>query len=910
MDSRIMRMDSEFDKILVDIKPHLLKLPHKTERQRCALWIKKLCEPVGSSTARKNRNMYAKLLLHMLHRGVIENPFSSKPDSGPLQTLPSYMTLFFEDTTSAIPTKGLGLRDNFEDELAITATPDWARDVLQTSSETFSGESENTDPVKKYNFTRQPQQKYGGETFQPIHFSTIGKSFDSHGGKHGISSFRDEQSLINMHEKEIEMKTKVLEARFHEEKLSLQHKHDLAVQKILDRKNSEIDELKRHYKGKEKEYDDSKRKLERKVQVAVKEVQAIKENKEKEIEDLNTLIDEKTESLRTEYEAKIQDMIGSMEREKYELQKGHTKSIQDLLEDTNQRLTNMEDEYNSQSQATKVVVGELERHVAQLTQETESMASARQVVISEKQQLEMEQSRIVKELQLTKTKCEDLQDELNKVRQEYSNTIRSLSTKNDANIEYLKQEQSISSTRAHETIRDLEDQIQSLKHAVQDSEQQRAREIREKESLHQQDSMSMQHLHDKQMHSLRSEWDHERTQLNKATKALEDVVKEKDEQIVKLTLSQKQSTVQAEQAIESYKKQVSDAQQKVYADMRSQLEKVELDLEQSKINRTKLQEEFKKELDELKERHNDEMAETKVMYEHDVGVMTQRYTVDRDKLVRDYENQLSSGESRLRDALEQQEKIAEERRLQHQEVMSNMEQQIRELREELVSANALRRQQLVELGLLREEERQKAARDHDLSVQRLESEIDRQRMELHQQHASELEQQALKTKNRFEQLESEYRERLDRAHERMLEAQNKEAQMREAMIQARNETEEQLLNNAAKLEEEQSRQKTEHNSLILNLQASLERERTEHHQLQRHSQQIEYDLKQNLSRVKLECEERLKGLLPNALKVNLEETIACLRSQIKSLQQRIDVLEDFDDLERVKSIGTDSSLNL
>ena len=49
-------------------------------------------------------------------------------------------------------------------------------------------------------------------------------------------------------------------------------------------------------------------------------------------------------------------------------------------------------------------MGELERHVAQLTQETESMASARQVVISEKQQLEMEQSRIVKELQLTKTK--------------------------------------------------------------------------------------------------------------------------------------------------------------------------------------------------------------------------------------------------------------------------------------------------------------------------------------------------------------------------------------------------------------------------------------------------------------------------------------------------------------------------
>jgi len=61
-----------------------------------------------------------------------------------------------------------------------------------------------------------------------------------------------------------------------------------------------------------------------------------------------------------------------------------------------------------------------------------------------------------------------------------------------------------------------------------------------------------------------------------------------------------------------------------------------------------------------------------------------------------------------------------------------------------VAANALRRQQLVELGLLREEERQKASRDHDASVAKLETEIDRQRMEMHQQHAAELERQAQK----------------------------------------------------------------------------------------------------------------------------------------------------------------------
>lgn len=64
------------------------------ERQRCALWIKKLCEPSGAGAGimgRKNRNLYAKLLLHMLKRGVLEGPFTHKPEPGILKTLPSYM---------------------------------------------------------------------------------------------------------------------------------------------------------------------------------------------------------------------------------------------------------------------------------------------------------------------------------------------------------------------------------------------------------------------------------------------------------------------------------------------------------------------------------------------------------------------------------------------------------------------------------------------------------------------------------------------------------------------------------------------------------------------------------------------------------------------------------------------------
>ena len=44
---------------------------------------------------RKNRNAYAQLMLHMLKRGVLEGPFTSKPQDGDLPTLPPYMVSYY-----------------------------------------------------------------------------------------------------------------------------------------------------------------------------------------------------------------------------------------------------------------------------------------------------------------------------------------------------------------------------------------------------------------------------------------------------------------------------------------------------------------------------------------------------------------------------------------------------------------------------------------------------------------------------------------------------------------------------------------------------------------------------------------------------------------------------------------------
>lgn len=65
----------------------------------------------------------------------------------------------------------------------------------------------------------------------------------------------------------MDMKTKMIEAKCHEEKLKLQQKHDADVQKILERKNNEIEELKTLYRKKQNEMEETARKLETKGDV-------------------------------------------------------------------------------------------------------------------------------------------------------------------------------------------------------------------------------------------------------------------------------------------------------------------------------------------------------------------------------------------------------------------------------------------------------------------------------------------------------------------------------------------------------------------------------------------------------------------------------------------------------------------
>ncbi|NWX65938.1 CE112 protein, partial [Promerops cafer] len=334
------KLDAELDRCVVAMKPYVLNLQNSSERKRCSLWIKKLCKPSGTGigiVGRENRNLYAKLLLHMLRRGVLDGPFSQKPEEGMLKTLPAYMSVYFDEPSSPRARNSspnclpewvvgeLGDHDVSSVEDSSSATPPAHGErfhekpsvlprCLNSPHRTDEDDlgTSLSDDQHKINFSLDDDDlearlnswnlglenpRYLREKRVPMTVMTpkIGQSSPS----------RHHQAPFRTQEKELEMKMKIAEGKFHEEKLKLQQKHDADVQKILDRKNDEIDVLKSTYIKKQKESEELIRKLEKKVQTLVRESQVVREAKEQQILELKKMCEQSNDSLHNEWEKRV-----------------------------------------------------------------------------------------------------------------------------------------------------------------------------------------------------------------------------------------------------------------------------------------------------------------------------------------------------------------------------------------------------------------------------------------------------------------------------------------------------------------------------------------------------------------------------------------------------------------------------
>ncbi|XP_055243018.2 centrosomal protein of 112 kDa isoform X9 [Gorilla gorilla gorilla] len=888
------KLDAEFDHFVVDMKPFVLKLPHRTERQRCALWIRKLCEPSGTGAGimgRKNRNLYAKLLLHMLKRGALEGPFTHRPEPGTLKILPSYMSIYFDEPNPArakgsspegLPAWVLGELETSEHKLNESWKLSSGEDntLVQSPTDVYSREH-YTGKLQVRSHSLSPTHREDGQNITPKICEVYSKkspvSLDDsdiearlNSWNLGIenprylrqkpipvslqmtpkfslrksSSFHDDHFLSRIREKELDMKTKMMEAKFHEEKLKLQQKHDADVQKILERKNNEIEELKTLYRSKQHETEETIRKLEKKVQTLIRDCQVIRETKEDQIAELKKICEQSTESLNNDWE-----------------KKNH-------------------------------MIKELEARVQQLTGEAENSNLQRQKLIQEKAELERCYQITCSELQEVKARRNTLHKEKDHLVNDYEQNMKLLQTKYDADINLLKQEHALSASKASSMIEELEQNVCQLKQQLQESELQRKQQLTDQENKFQMEKSHLKHTYEKKAHDLQSELDRGKEDTQKKIHKFEEALKEKEEQLTRVTEVQRLQAQQADAALEEFKRQVELNSEKVYAEMKEQMEKVEADLTRSKSLREKQSKEFLWQLEDIRQRYEQQIVELKLEHEQEKTHLLQQHNAEKDSLVRDHEREIENLEKQLRAANMEHENQIQEFKKRDAQVIADMEAQVHKLREELINVNSQRKQQLVELGLLREEEKQRATREHEIVVNKLKAESEKMKIELKKTHAAETEMTLEKANSKLKQIEKEYTQKLAKSSQIIAELQTTISSLKEENSQQQLAAERRLQDVRQKFEDEKKQLISDNDQAIKVLQDELENRSNQVRCAEKKLQHKELESQEQITYIRQEYETKLKGLMPASLRQELEDTISSLKSQVNFLQKRASILQE------------------
>uniref|UniRef100_A0A8C3NCF9 Uncharacterized protein n=1 Tax=Geospiza parvula TaxID=87175 RepID=A0A8C3NCF9_GEOPR len=891
------KLDAELDRCIVAMKPYVLNLQNSSERKRCSLWIKKLCKPSAAGigiVGRENRNLYAKLLLHMLQRGVLNGPFNQKPEEGMLKTLPAYMSVYFDEPSSPRARSrhagclsewvvgDLGNHDSnlssVEDSSSATASAHGER--LSEKPSVISrclSSPRRTDEDDLGTSLSLENPRYLREKRVPMTVMTpkidCGQSSPS----------RYHQALLQMQEKELEMKMKIAEGKFHEEKLKLQQKHDADVQKILDRKNDEIDVLKSNYLKKQKESEDMIRKLEKKVQTLVCESQVVREAKEQQIAELKKMCEQSNDCLNNEWEKRLHDAVAEMEKEKFNIRKKHTEDMQELLEETNARLAKMEEEYLQQTQSTNETVQKLGARVQQLTVEAENSNLQRQKLSQEKTETELRYQEVCSQLQELTERYKLLQKDKDQIMQEYKENLQQLQSKFDVDRDFLKQEQA----QTCDVIAELRRETALLKQQLQDAEHQRKQQLREQEYKVQQDKLRMQRVYEKQINGIRSDLDKEKGNAQKKICHLEQALKEKEEQLRRVTEVQRLQAQQAGAALEEFKRQVELNSEKDSAEMKQRMAEVEADLSRSKLLREKQAREFSWQLDEIKKGYEQQIVELKLEHEQEKTHLFQQHNTAHDCLVRDHQREMEKLEKQLRAAMAEHESQSQDSRKRDGQVISGLESQIRKLREELIQANALRNHQLLDLSLQRDEEKLKASRDKEEALNSLKREMEKVISELKRKHTAETEAALRKANRRLKQAEEEFTLKLARSTQEIAELKATISFLTEESSQQQLVVEQRLQEAAQKLEDEKQQLMTDNDRAIKALQDEVENYRGQVYDAQRRLQRNELKAQEQLVTIREEYQKILKGLLPASTRKEFEDTISSLKSQVSFLQKRV-----------------------
>ncbi|XP_040187385.1 centrosomal protein of 112 kDa [Rana temporaria] len=751
-------LDAEFDHYLVDMKPYVLKRPQRMERQRCALWIKKLCEPSGAGTGisgRKNRNLYAKLLLHMLKRGELEGPFTSQPEDGTLRPLPTYMSIYFDEPTSArLPSAGTG------------GLPDWVLGELEVrgwGSEEALKTSLRKEPVDSSTPTRGLDMR-PAEGRSPLVTVEGEEWWCSHNaGFPELNTSRKSAAVIYRNRPICTVIVPSIPP------LSLLYRHCPFCTVIVPSVPS-LSLLYRHCPF---------------CTIIVPSVPSL--------------------SLLYRHRPFCTAIVPSV-------------PPSSLL-------------YRHRPFCTVIVPSVppsslLYRHRPFCTAIVPSVPPSSLLY-----RHRPFGAVIVPSVPSSSLRCRHRPFGAVIVPSVPSSSLR----------------------YRHRPFRA----------AIVPS-----------------------------VHHLHKELEEEKDGAQKKTSRLCHLLREKEEQLARMAETQATQAQQADAALQELKHQVELNTEKVYAEMKDQMGKVEMDLSRSKSLREKQNKEFIRQLEEVKQRYEQQIVELKLEHEQEKTYLFQQHSAEKEGIMKDHEQEIDRLDGQLQNTVSEHEKKMQAWRDRDAKTISELEAQVYKLKEELIQVNAQRKQQLLELGHLREEERARAAQEHQMALSKMRKETESTRIELQKKHSAQTQEALEKAAGRLSQIEKEYGEKLDKSAQVVCDLQASMTSLREEKSRQQLGMERRFQEAARNHDEEKRRIMKENEKTMKLLKGELENSCAQLRQSEKRRHEKDLEMQQQITHVREEYEAKIRGLLPAALRKELEETIGSLKLQVNLLQKRTQVLQE------------------
>ncbi|KAI6653302.1 Centrosomal protein [Oopsacas minuta] len=666
---------------------------------------------------------------------------------------------------------------------------------------------------------------------------------------------------------------------------------DDSLRMILDQKNSELESTKHNYSSKLQEVVSRCRRLEDRLRQSELELGRERDGTNEKLEEQKNLFEKRHNSLVKEYELKMQTFIEDNEYERGDIHKQHNQKLSDVMTSTQDQRIKLESEFAKQARATNRIVQELEIRVKQLTDEVANEAKSRTHIFKEKTELEQRVQSLRHQLDASSNRCEELELEKREYFADYEGNLRKLQNQLEQTIQIAKQEQNGCIQKYNAKMQDLEKQLIQYKNALDISRT-------DKQQLEANIEQTNKHLSNKDVqlectvNQAKTEIEQIETRYKQKLRKLESTITTRENTIRELENINTKQTQQAQFALDQFKSQFEKNSSDIYKQMKQQLEKVEQDLETSRQVREKQCRENMKQREIEKKQNTKEIEILKVKFgkerqqilkdSEDMKIKLElKLTEERDKILRNTQEKVSRNENEFR--LKCQEDSNR---------INTLECELKEARDQLATQQTQYKSQLLEVSMMREEEKQNNNRIHQNLISKFKGEIDDQRRQIESQYSDRAQHQQQQTDNKLQELESANQERLLRIQQKLSTADNEIKYLKEDLLRNKATYEEHIRENTTHHEHSLDEVRKSHDAGMRSLQQESDTNREMVSQIEKRCHQLEVESEQKLSHARLRYEDKLSGLLPHSIRRELEDTIMSLKAQVSSLNERCILLQE------------------